>query len=341
MNTQWCLGPPPKAPIHGMSGFGLYFGTNLQDSVVYLGFEDTSKPSGINCIGTGFLVSFNNVGYLVTAKHVSVNFRDCPFVVRLNTKGGKGANVLPLEERTWVDHPDATVDLSAIVFESPAAYQSPYLHDTMILNDERMKQYDISVGCICYTTGLFRFVEGRDKNMPLTYTGNVVSLQLDDPYPVKNELTKKIEQYRVYLVQSHGLKGHSGSPVFVRQTKTIRYTDANTNENRSIIAPQNEIDVLGIFVGAWYFPPDAIIQDTYMTRENDNVPIGLGMVVPAQRIWELLQMPVFKPLQEKRLSQGAASPASVASLASDENPKHREDFTSLLKAASKTPPQGD
>ena len=79
------------------------------------------------------------------------------------------------------------------------------------------------------------------------------------------------------------------------------------------------------------------------------VPVGMGVVVPAYRILEILELPILKELREdfrRRMeSDMSATPTMARASGSrppttDENPSHKEDFTRLLNAAVK-PPQSD
>ena len=49
------------------------------ECVAFFGFEDNSPgKGGINCVGTGFFVTYKNGGYLVTAKHVARELQGAP-----------------------------------------------------------------------------------------------------------------------------------------------------------------------------------------------------------------------------------------------------------------------
>jgi hypothetical protein len=65
---------------------------------VFLAFEDILKTGGINCIGTGFLVQLNHVGYLLTARHIAVKSGGDPFLVRLNPRNQDGVNKIAGDE---------------------------------------------------------------------------------------------------------------------------------------------------------------------------------------------------------------------------------------------------
>ena len=61
---------------------------DLRKSVVFFGYEDALKPSGITGVGTGFMLAHDEVGYLVTVKHLSQMLGADPFLLRLNRKDG-------------------------------------------------------------------------------------------------------------------------------------------------------------------------------------------------------------------------------------------------------------
>jgi hypothetical protein len=83
--------------------------------------------------------------------------------------------------------------------------------------------------------------------------------------------------------------------------------------------------------------------------EGDNlvIPSSMTTIVPAWRITELLETDKLKQRREEREeAQNKAhrsnfrAEASKAASESD-NPAHKEDFTSLLNEAARTPPQDD
>jgi hypothetical protein len=119
--------------------------------------------------------------------------------------------------------------------------------------------------------------------------------------PVYDDRTRKSQYSRVFLVENHGIRGLSGSPVFVRQTRSLTYPTPRGQE--TVLVPSNNVDLLGVFVGAWFLPPSHPMREALHLKTIDTVPIGLGMVVPAQRLLELLEMP---ELREARLARQKA-----------------------------------
>src|SRR4051812_43864650 len=72
-------GPWALQTVYGAKSFC----SDLRRKVVFFGIEDKSAPAGITCIGTGFLVSYDGGGYLVTNRHLSLPLEEIPFLVNL------------------------------------------------------------------------------------------------------------------------------------------------------------------------------------------------------------------------------------------------------------------
>jgi hypothetical protein len=74
------------------------FSEDVRKSVIFIGYPDaTPGKGGIACIGTGLLLKYGEpgfeIGYLVTAQHVSHTLGRDPFLLRLNRKDGTSENV--------------------------------------------------------------------------------------------------------------------------------------------------------------------------------------------------------------------------------------------------------
>ena len=265
-------------------GNGVYIGsTMVQECVAFLGYEDPNSPGGLKPEGTGFLLNYQGFGYLVTARHVAEALGRYPFCLRINNPTTGGSTFDFKDDAQWDFHPDETVDLAILEF-NPAGeerLQRRFIQDELLLTSGRVKALDIQPGCICYVVGLFRFLQGTDKNLPLVYTGNFAGMNLEERVPVYDEKKKATELSEVYLIEAHGINGLSGSPVFVRQTRSLTYeTDRGP---QTVLVPSNNLDLLGLFSAAWYLPPDAAVAATHRTKAANVVPVGVGMVVPAQK----------------------------------------------------------
>jgi hypothetical protein len=322
---------------------------DLRRSVVFFG-----KPSieGITYGGTGFLVVYMDgdlpCPYLVTARHVAEELKS-DFVIRSNLKEAVGSDddseTVHTESVRWSYHPDESVDIAAAHFGlSIQKYDQTYID--LSLSAERKHVF---AGDPVSIVGLFRLHFGSNRNLPIVHTGNVALLA--DPYervPLDNRKTGKRIETECYLVEAQTLEGLSGSPAFVREIVTV---PGITNQKGDVAgAVFGEIRILGLYVGAWDGKPGSILAADRNLSGNQRVPLGMGMVVPADKILELIVND--EKLKERRVKwrqarerhRSAAKTDSAFSSdppASDENPNHLEDFTNLLNAAARKPAPKD
>jgi hypothetical protein len=64
--SGYTLGPERRQPLPGCPGLYVRIRDDLRKCVVFFGHvDDTPGKGGINCIGTGFLVAYEEAGYLV------------------------------------------------------------------------------------------------------------------------------------------------------------------------------------------------------------------------------------------------------------------------------------
>ena len=346
------LGPAEYRPA---GGFKMRINDSLRKCVVFLGFADPQDLDfGINCVGTGFLLAMDGAGYLVTARHVARDLGDTGWVARINRKDGSCINV-PVDVVTWVSHPNPNVDLAITTFHlDPANFSdldSIYLPDANVLTADALAKNHVGIGDPCFTIGLFHFLRGKKRNLPVVHAGNISLLPGDEKVPMRDwDDETKIRHVEAYLVESMSMPGLSGSPVFVRPTLAmpglnLKLKDGSTVADAAILT-RDSVFLLGVFQAAWQAPPSEIVA---IDRGKPVVvPVGMGIVVPAQRIMEILDMPILKDPREarKRLieSAEAATPSSLApakseprSIEGDE--QHAERFTALLDAAVGKPRQ--
>ena len=130
-----------------------------------------------------------------------------------------------------------------------------------------------------------------------------------------------------YLVELQSLRGLSGAPVFVRPEMNIRFGDAFGRDKPilrdgdpnpaqflpSIAATRDAVRLLGLWQGAWEARPDQVLglEKKKTADEDIRVPVGMGIVVPYQKILEVLDMPELKDQRSKLLSNQVSVPAAV------------------------------
>jgi len=266
----------------------VHLGQNILRTVVFLGYTDPSSPTGFKCAGTGFLVHHETEGYLLTAKHIADNLGADPFQVRLNANGG--AFALPMDNVKWATHTDKFVDLAAVPLRLSGqhGFEAEYLKaDETVLTTKRLELEDINVGDLAYTVGLFHFVHGQSRNLPIVYSGNVSLMPPPGEKIPMGDGKGGTEWVEAILVESGAIDGASGSPVFVRGA--ITWPDLETvSGKRSALLSETKIYLLGLLQGAWLLPPDDPLRMTVQAKVGDVVPVGFGVVVPGQKIMELL-----------------------------------------------------
>jgi hypothetical protein len=340
---KYTLGPERRDYSFG-PGIYMKIDNDLRKCVVFLGIEDNSEKSGIYCAGTGFLLGYNGGAYLVTAKHVAKALGDNPFIIRINRKDGSVDN-LHVDHIEWGYHPDESVDIAIIecLITQQSIYDALYLPDTLIA---AIGEKNIGIGDMCYTIGLFRFLTGVKRNLPVVHTGNVAMVPSDEKVPVRDSLTGKTEYVEAYLIESQSVNGLSGSPVFARPTMEFPF---GRNDDKGILGSQiglKNIYLIGIWQSAWNASPDEIMMAATGMNEDKRVSYGMGVVVPIYKLIELLEI---ARMLERREAQKALWEANIPAAEMEsaippvkaDNPQHKEDFNSLLTAAAKKKTQED
>jgi hypothetical protein len=348
------LGPERVWRLASCPGFVMRFNRDVRKSVVFLGYPDFSKgPNGIRCEGTGFLLLYKNTPYLVTARHVADLLGETGCVARINKNDGTSANVDGDIVR-WYFHPDRNVDVALTPFGilPEWGFDSLYLEERMILTQEKTNTDYVELGDLCYTVGLFRVLVGDQRNLPVVHTGNLARMAGEEPIRLLDKTAPSGRQLvDGFLVETQSLSGLSGAPVFVR--RSIRLGITGTPEGSTIAEPlelvvyKDEVSLLGIWQADWEAPAGEVIA---VDRGKEiTVPVGMGVVVPATKIVDVLEMAELKQMREeaakRRANNEAAVPQSVsghgAPHATDENPTHLEDFNRLVDVAARKRPQGD
>lgn len=321
---------------------------DIRRAVVFLGVEDdTPGANGIRCIGTGFLLGYEECRYLVTAKHVILPLEGAPYRIRVNQIDGGADNIILEEDDNiiWLTHPDRSVDLAIAPFQYDLKKAGK---DVLYISglEKQPKEHGFCCGAFCYTVGLFQLMTGNRRNLPIVHTGNLALLPGDEKIPVRdweNPTRGGVRQVEGFLVEQQSIAGLSGSPVFARAVVELTDLPVDNGKRVPVLLPRRDLALLGVWQGAWDAPPDEIRGVGF--ARNVRVPVGIGVVIPAMKIVEILNMEEPKKRREalkKQWAEDAAATLDSAALSlsadsssSDENPAAREDFTNLLNAAAR------
>lgn len=243
-------------------------------------------------LATAFAVSVKvddgfSYPYLITAAHVIEKCRakapESPVVVRLNRRDGTSGTVgIPLG--MWSFHADhdrqrgVCIDVAAApIAELWNDFSFRFLPMTMFHTRDTIVDRNVGIGDPVFITGLFTKHYGQSNNEVLGRFGHIASIPrepiLVDPGPPPSFMES-------YLIEARSTGGISGSPVFATYdpVRLLEFVAKRTN------API--FTLLGIFHGHWG-PKDA--DD----KGKERITTGIGVVVPAYRIVELLHQSVF------------------------------------------------
>jgi hypothetical protein len=311
---------------------------NARKTVVFLGYHsDDPRKGGIDCFGTGFLMLYDGFPHLVTARHVAKFAADDPFLVRLNRLDG-GADNVHIDGAKWHCHPDPTVDVAAIPFDvRKNSHDCFYVPEEELMTPERLARERIGIGDFCYTVGLFRLLAGQKRSMPVVHFGTIARMPEGEKIPVRDwDDPSRTIYVEAYLVESQSLQGLSGSPILVRGTIGYDHPElkAEDGEQVELLWPLFPVAVLGLWQGAWDASPDEALAAE--KGKSVRVPIGMGVVVPTEKIIETLNSGELKAMRDRVRQKTEAASAAVPDVASvvrpktsappasDENPNHRE-----------------
>lgn len=309
---------------------------DLRRCVVFLGFEIKAER-GIECVGTGFQIAYDGFPYLVTAGHIAESLNGVPFVIRVNERAsGRGVNS-PIDSAEWRFHSDyPNVDLAILAGEPGPGSDSVNLGEDFVLSPEEFAKQEIGPGDRVAIVGLFRLLHGKERNLPVVHTGWVAMMPEDEPIPVRGQ-SGNTTHVRGYLVEAQTLEGLSGAPVFVDQTWRVKVAQGQ------VAKVDTNLSLLGVWQASWRAPPDEI-KGALTGTMGLSVPVGMGIVVPAQHIIEILEEPDMararKEVRDKNEQEHAASLDSASPTKGD-NPSHTEDFNRLLTSVATRKPRDD
>jgi hypothetical protein len=317
---------------------------------------------------TCFFVTYTEFGHrylhLVTAEHVisGLLLQGHEIWLRVNVYGPRGVFEFPIQDAASVFkfHPEnerEPTDVAVCPFSSRTTIDETgeVIHIAIrsfsldaddpegFYPNEEFVEKSISLGAEIGIVGLFRSHYGKNQNIPVVRVGNLSAL------PNEPVFTKYAGHIKAYLVEARSIAGLSGSPVMV-----FTNTGAMLAQRLRGQKPQQFCALLGLMHG--HFDVRNLNEDVVTDEDapDRGVHTGMGVVVPLEKIIETLRHPDLTAMRKQnaeklRKDSGASADLAVddpvASAdpppATDVNPKHREDFNSLLGAAVKTPAQED
>ena len=340
----------------GMPKLGQY--RPILKAVFFLYPDQASAKAGVKAGGTGFIVGvplkdFPDLmtTHAVTNYHVAVSNKDgpsCP-TVRINSRVGEPA-IFDFDPSEWVFAPGGP-DVAI----SPPLGLDQHLHDYMVfdprgwfLTPQEEKDDEIGPGEDVFMIGRFVDYDGIDTNEPAARFGHI------------SMMDARIEQSTGYrgrsiVLDMHSRSGFSGSPVIVYRTLGSHFLEHKPNS--LLMGAGHYIKMLGMhyaqFPEEWELrqksPKDPIMQAAVKADSHYIQGLsGMTCVVPSADIGKILYSEEVTQMRDKvndevLRKRGRPSPGvqneSAAPRTNDANPNHQEDFTRLVGAAARKPPQ--
>lgn len=326
----------------------------VRDGVVYIGLE---RDGLFTPYGSGFLVNLWidkewRVICVVTALHVIQAVPGETVYVRLNRKVGGAASV-PIESKQilgWQNNDLAIfgINLGTDIYD----YKALDVDEGKLLQARYMFE-GITYGDEVYAVGLYTSHYGLTRNVPIVRIGHVALLPGGEPVRGPGGYVD------AYLIELRTIAGLSGSPVYLNppevrvKGKKFQYLDGNWYLPIGILVGYHVVESKEdqVVVAKWQTPQEAEEpKDTYSLDQRNT---GFGIVIPFEKVVEMLKgmKPGFKAYAEQLKKNTPFRPASVSSAdtnevvsappSTSENPKHLEDFTSLVSEAARKPKQDD
>lgn len=316
---------------------------------LYPTVEDARR--GENAGGTGFFFSIvprdipGHYYYAVTNWHNIFSGAGAP-VIRVNTKDG-GADIFDLDHLDWAFKPgwhdlavaDITLDLDK--------HNVSFATSDEIVTLAGLKNMDIGLGSDVFMVGRFMDHDGGLTNVPSVRFGNVAVMPQNIKQPTG------AADLPSFILDLHSRTGFSGSPVYVfySQTKTRQ------GGTLQLVHDSPMVRLLGVHWGQFPERWEIGKEHRVKVRQKESGSTtgepavaefvkgfsGMTLVVPAEAILELLDMPKLRETRDAVIAEARMAhqndpvAESEEPPTTDENPRHREDFNSLLNAAAAGP----
>jgi hypothetical protein len=341
--------PDPYFVNRGRRAVDISDGT--RKCVAFIGIRQNDKfvPKA-TCFFVNYIEDQRQFDYIVTAEHVVSGLltRGHDIWLRANLVDGDCGD-LPIKHDAFYFHPDDVNRTDVAVAPLPSwrttdqETQKEAILDirTLGLNGkdsfaptEAFAEEHMGLGGQVVIVGLFRSHYGQNRNIPIVRIGNIAA-RLEEP--VHTNYAGYID---AYLVETRSIAGLSGSPVFALPELASLIAMGLTSRGQNY-------GQLGALMGLvhGHFDVKNLNEDVVNDMAGSSINTGIGVVIPFQKILETIEQPELtamrKAIVAKLRKSGATADLDFPSVVdkalqpNDENPTHREDFTSLLGAAAR------
>lgn len=254
---------------------------------------------------------------MVTARHCLEQPGDAPgpiesVAIQLNTLEGPAAEIeVPLLENGWKTAPPADV---AVLPFAPRRDVFDYLYYPIrsAATEQFLEDNFVGPGEDVLVTGLLIYHPGETRIMPIVRVGNISAFP-DEPVALETG------EDRVTLVEVRSLGGLSGSPAFAHLSELRRDRDGNLVQIASEWSAAGPNYLLGLVHG--FYPAAANDPDRVGPPDDSPLNTGISVVVPVDRIVDIIDSPELRELREhmKRALKAKNAPTPAGSVSSDQN----------------------
>ena len=260
----------------------------VRKCVAFLSYD--SPHRGELFVGTAFCIGWRvpQVGiwayYLVTARHVIENRVEKgiqEIFVRVNTRDGAHTRVRTQADQWLFHETDPAVDVAVTTWGILPSFDMLCFPMEAAALPELIEKEGIGLGNELFMVGLYKRHAGAARNIPIIRVGNIAAMP-EEPVQTKRG------PMEAYLIEMRSISGISGSPVFVHR-QAMKAGDF-------VISPDNQetFFLLGVMHGRWDVSKIEEIMDEVESNEiKQPLNTGIGVVVPASRIVEILQRERF------------------------------------------------
>jgi len=304
----------------------------IRNCVVFVGIPGEMPDPEYR--GTAFLVTVpgknrNHFAFLVTARHVAEHLEGKEFYVRVNHHSGAAVEMRGRSDNPWYFHPTdrGTVDAAVTLF-APAGLAEldvEHIPIAMFADERRISESHIGTGDEVFITGLFTKITETTRNIPIVRVGNVAMIP-GEKIPFGDDYID------AYLVEARSIGGLSGSPVFVRETVTLKQNVPGSVGPVPVMHGGGRFFFFGSMVGHWDIPVG------FSLTQAEAVNMGIAPVVPASKIKEIILQQELVDLM-KRVDAEISMEKRSGAVKDFAPPKKSEftkmDFESALKKATR------
>jgi hypothetical protein len=271
---------------------------SILDCMIYLYPSVAEAEDGRRAGGAGFWVGVDSEEapafwhpYAVTNRHVVNKLRGKSGVIRVNRIGG-GFDIIETDLDGWLPHPNGD-DVAVYPLNVDLSLKTRYVSRRQFLSPERIAKLDIGPGNNVFMVSRVMSHSGKFLNTPALRFGNISMM------PIEPVINADYLGQESFLVEGRSLAGTSGSPVFVQFS-----IEDHARPEGPHLADKTEMEtgpwLLGINWGHLQLvDPDYefIVKSSdsgYVRHPNGwrvRVNTGIMQVVPAWKIWEILELP--------------------------------------------------